>query len=89
MRRCSLGLSFLPIIASLVTTLPATLHTTTTSDNLAPIISSAHSNTIPGAYIIVFKDHVTVSEAASHQEWVEALHLAITTTKDRFQRQTK
>ena len=86
--RCSLSLSVLPLIAGLVTTSPGNLQTTTTSDNLASIISAAHSKTIPGAYVIVFKDHVTVPEAVAHQEWVKALHLATTTTKARSQRQS-
>lgn len=40
----------------------------------APILDATHANTIPGAYIIKFKDHVDTAKADSHHAWVTDIH---------------
>ncbi|OAA63900.1 sublitisin-like protease [Cordyceps fumosorosea ARSEF 2679] len=40
----------------------------------APILDATNANTIPGAYIIKFKDHVDEPKAKSHHAWVSDIH---------------
>lgn len=47
----------------------------TIHNEAAPILSSSTSKEIPNSYMIVFKDHVSHSNAAVHHEWVQSLHL--------------
>ena len=47
----------------------------TIHNEAAPILSSSTSKEIPNSYMIVFKDHVSHSNAVVHHEWVQSLHL--------------
>ncbi|OAR01585.1 hypothetical protein LLEC1_04224 [Akanthomyces lecanii] len=40
----------------------------------APILDATHANTIPGAYIIKFKEHVDEPKAKTHHAWVTDIH---------------
>lgn len=40
----------------------------------APVLDATNANTIPGAYIIKFKDHVDHPKAKSHHAWVSDIH---------------
>ncbi|ATY62398.1 serine protease [Cordyceps militaris CM01] len=40
----------------------------------APILDATHANTIPGAYIIKFKEHVDEPKVKSHHAWVSDIH---------------
>jgi cerevisin len=46
----------------------------TIHDGAAPILSSTNAETIPGAYIIKFKKHVSHSSASDHHVWVQKVH---------------
>lgn len=40
----------------------------------APVLSASNADTIPGAYIIKFKDHVDDSKADNHHGWIQNIH---------------
>lgn len=46
----------------------------TIHDGAAPILSSTNAETIPDAYIIKFKKHVSGSSASDHHSWVQEIH---------------
>lgn len=46
----------------------------TIHDQAAPILSSIEAETIPGSYIIKFKDHVDDSAASNHHTWIQNVH---------------
>ncbi|KAA6413801.1 MAG: autophagic serine protease Alp2 [Lasallia pustulata] len=65
------AISLLPLLASASPMIGVdTIH-----NEAAPILSSSTSKEIPNSYMIVFKDHVSHSNAAVHHEWVQSLHL--------------
>ncbi|KAB8754751.1 hypothetical protein FH972_026542 [Carpinus fangiana] len=60
----------LPLLASASPMLGVeTIH-----NDAAPVLSSVHSEAIPDRYIVVFKDHVSKSDATAHHEWVQDIH---------------
>lgn len=52
----------------------ASFSTETIHHDSAPILDATNVNSIPGAYIIKFKDHVDTNKAKSHHAWVEDIH---------------
>ena len=46
----------------------------TIHEGAAPILSSSNAETIPDAYIIKFKKHVSDSHANDHHSWVQEIH---------------
>jgi cerevisin len=74
----SLGLlSLLPLLASA----SPVINVGTIHKDAAPILSSSHSEPIPDAYIVVFKKHVSHSDAKDHHSWVQNLHLQTETRR--------
>ncbi|KAL8338560.1 hypothetical protein RB598_007077 [Gaeumannomyces tritici] len=48
--------------------------TDTIHEGAAPILSSSNAETIPNAYIIKFKQHVSQSSASDHHQWIQKVH---------------
>ena len=80
----SLSFALLPLLASSSPILVDTIH-----NGAAPIESSSNAKTIPGSYIVVFKDHVTHTGAAAHQDWVQMLHLATEDSKTELRKRSQ
>lgn len=60
----------LPLLAAASPVLNiATIH-----QDVAPVLSSVNAKEIADHYIVVFKEHVTHERAATHHDWVHALH---------------
>ncbi|KAJ9660696.1 proteinase B [Neophaeococcomyces mojaviensis] len=47
----------------------------TIHNDAVPIHSSSNSETIPNAYMVLFKKHVTDADAQAHHSWVQEVHL--------------
>ena len=80
----SLSFALLPLLASSSPILVDTIH-----NGAAPIESSSNAKTIPGSYIVVFRDHVTHADAAAHQDWVQMLHLATEDSKTELRKRSQ
>lgn len=70
--RSALSLLLLPLLASA----SPVLNVGTIHNDAAPILSSVNAKEIPNSYMIVFKKHVKHTDAASHHDWVQNLHLS-------------
>ena len=64
-----LATALLPVLAAAS---PIVLEST--HNEAAPLIESANAKTIPNSYMVVFKDHVSSSDASAHHEWVQQIH---------------
>ena len=80
----SLSYALFPLLVCSSPILVDTIH-----NGAAPIESSSNAKTIPGSYIIVFKDHVTHTEAAVHHDWVQMLHLATEDSKTELRKRSQ
>lgn len=78
-------LSLLPLLASSSPILNgATVHQGT-----APILSSVNSVEVADSYIVVFKKHLTLDDAAIHHDWVQNLHLASENSKSELRKRSQ
>lgn len=59
------------------------------SNEPAPIITSANAKEIPDSYMIMFKKHVTQNLAASHHDWVQDLHLTTEKRKSELRKRSQ
>lgn len=79
------AISLLPLLASASPMIGVdTIH-----NEAAPILSSSTSKEIPDSYMIVFKDHVSHSNAAVHHEWVQSLHLEVENSKTELRKRSQ
>jgi len=62
-------IALLPVLAAASPVLIDTIHKDT-----APLLSSVDAKVIPNSYLVVFKDHISKSDADVHHKWVQSLH---------------
>ena len=53
------------------------------NDEAAPLLTSSNAEQIPNSYMVVLKKDVSHSDACSHHEWVQDLHLQVETAKTK------
>ncbi|KAI9850647.1 MAG: serine protease [Thelocarpon superellum] len=61
----------------------------TVHNDAAPLLSSSTAEEVPNSYIVVFKDHVDAHGAASHHDWVQALHISTQDTKFELRKRSQ
>lgn len=58
-------------------------------NDAAPLISSVDATEIQDSYIVVFKDHVDTTLAATHHSWVSDLHENTQTSKMELRKRSQ
>ena len=78
----------LSLYCSLATASPR-IGVDTIHNDAAPVLSSTNSKPVPDSYIIVFKDHVTGSQAESHHNWIRDVHVSTESSKAKLRRRSQ
>ena len=76
--------ALLPLLAS-----ASPVHVSTIHSESAPILSSSNSEVIPNSYLVVFKDHVDITSAKEHTEWVQDLHVKAEDSKMELRKRSQ
>ena len=78
----------LSVLVALASASPV-LNVGTIHNGAAPVLSSTNAKHVPNSYIIKFKDHVKLEDAAAHHAWVQDLHLSTESAKVELRKRSQ